>query len=281
MSEAMSHLALALAQHPHVVAKLRAAEAKGDGTYLGHVISEALRVWPLFGIAHRITSEDIEVPTKDGSKGATLPKGSVLCFNYPAYHMSGYDNPEQFIPERWEVLRERNCNYMPFGPPNNRPCPGKRLALIWMRAVTRVLLRNVELYSCAEHTRSLPCGAPLLIVPKPDGRAPADGAERDDGAVDISQKVPLGGAAKSGAAKSGAVLERGMSVVAVAGFMAAMRGWLLVESVWRPVLQAINEVVMLKESKKLKLAQRYFLHDYKDADNSDPNKPCRSNQLYR
>ena len=199
MSEAMSHLALALAQHPHVVAKLRAAEAKGDGTYLGHVISEALRVWPLFGIAHRITSENIEVPTKDGSKGATLPKGSVLCFNYPAYHMSGYDNPEQFIPERWEVLRERNCNYMPFGPPNNRPCPGKRLALIWMRAVTWVLLRNVELYSCAEHTRSLPCGAPLLIVPKPGSRTP-DGAERDDVADDTSGKVlfaALGGAAKS------------------------------------------------------------------------------------
>ena len=78
-----------------------------------------------------------------------------------------------------------------------------------------------------------------------------------------------------------AVSKRGMLVVAVAGFMAAMWGWLLVESVWRPVLQGINEVVVLKESKKLKLAQRYFLHDYKDADNSDPNKPCRSNQLCR
>ena len=59
LSEGMAHVAMALAQHPEVARKLR--EDPEDELYLDHVIKEVLRVLPLFGIAHRITSEPIEV----------------------------------------------------------------------------------------------------------------------------------------------------------------------------------------------------------------------------
>jgi cytochrome P450 len=112
---------------------------------LTDVLRETLRVWPLFGIAHRITSDDIEIPTPAGAGTTTtktktktttiIPKGSVLCFNYPKYHSSGFDDASKFIPERWAHARERDSNYSPFGAARNRPCPGKRLSLVWCVAV--------------------------------------------------------------------------------------------------------------------------------------------------
>jgi len=54
MSEAMVHLLLTLAQHPQ--AQDRVASEGDDGEYLDRVIDESLRLYPLFSIAHRITS---------------------------------------------------------------------------------------------------------------------------------------------------------------------------------------------------------------------------------
>ena len=63
---------MVLAQHPE--AQTRAVR---DDRYLDQVIEETFRLYPLFGIAHRITTGEIAV-----SDGVTLPSGSVLCFNY-------------------------------------------------------------------------------------------------------------------------------------------------------------------------------------------------------
>jgi hypothetical protein len=67
MSEAMAHLLLAIAQNPDVQRRL-AAEPE-DHVYADQVIDESLRRYPLFGIAHRITTDEI-VPA--GRIGALL-----------------------------------------------------------------------------------------------------------------------------------------------------------------------------------------------------------------
>ena len=61
MSEAMAHLLLAIAAAPGLQQELRkAAQASPEDTeLLDRVIDETLRVYPLFGVAHRITSADI------------------------------------------------------------------------------------------------------------------------------------------------------------------------------------------------------------------------------
>ena len=79
MSEAMAHLLLALAQHPQVAQRI------DDDGYFAHVLDETFRLYPLFGIAHRITTADIEL-----DEHTRFPAGSVLCFDYPAYHATGY-----------------------------------------------------------------------------------------------------------------------------------------------------------------------------------------------
>jgi hypothetical protein len=158
-SEAMAHLLMALAQHPDVQARLSAAPR--DDAYLDRVIDETLRLYPLFGIAHRITSADIAV-----DEHATIPKGSVICFSYPEYHRAGYEDPERFDPDRWERLCPRDANHIPFGVAGNRPCPARGLAPVTMRAAARAVLARCTLRTSASHTRSMPNRGPCVLVPR-------------------------------------------------------------------------------------------------------------------
>jgi hypothetical protein len=162
MSEAMAHLVMVLAQHRDVQTKL-AADLE-DERYFDRVIAETLRVYPLFGISHRITSADIAVDDL-----SAIRKGSVLCFNYPEYHRSGIEDPERFDPDRWKTLSMREANYIPFGVSGNRPCPAQTLAIITMRTAASQLLRRFDFFSSASHTRSMPNRGPCLVLPR--GRA--------------------------------------------------------------------------------------------------------------
>ena len=157
MSEAMVHLLMAIAQHPEIQTKL--ASNLEEDRYLDHVINETLRVYPLFGISHRITSADISV-----SDAAILPKGSVLCFNHSDFHRASFSDPERFDPDRWEKLSIHQENYIPFGVAANRPCPASGLAPVTMRAATREVLKRFTLFSSSSHIRSIPNRGPCLLV---------------------------------------------------------------------------------------------------------------------
>lgn len=156
-SEAMAHLFMALAQHEEIQQKL--ASNLEDQQYLDRVITETLRLYPLFGISHRITSADIVVDEK-----TSLPTGSVLCFNHPEYHKSNFEDPERFDPDRWLHLSPHEANYIPFGVAANRPCPAQGLASITMRAAAREMLKRFSFHSSAFHTRSIPNRGPCLLV---------------------------------------------------------------------------------------------------------------------
>ena len=138
-----------------------------DRTYLDMTLKEVLRLYPLFGIAHRISNAPIEVASLGGGGGGkvdtggggsgggsaggkgssagktTLPKGTVLCFNYLNYQMIGHRNAAAFYPERWARgnKKERSANYAPFGVMRNRPCPGQRVAQILMLEMTDAIMR--------------------------------------------------------------------------------------------------------------------------------------------
>jgi cytochrome P450 len=165
MSEAMAHLLLALAHNPEVQA--RVVGALEDDRYLDRVIAESLRAYPLFGIAHRITSAEIEVDPE-----TTIAKGSVLCFNYLDYQNEGVLEPERFDPDRWEKLSARETNYIPFGVSANRPCPAQAMALVTMRTLARETLRRFGLHSTAAHTRSIPNRGPCVLVPRGGAHGP-------------------------------------------------------------------------------------------------------------
>ena len=157
LSEAMAHLLLVLAQHPDVQERLAADPA--DDRYFGHVLDETMRLYPLFGIAHRITTDRIAL-----DEDTVLPTGSVLCFSYPDYHTTGYGDPGAFDPSRWERLSAKNAHHIPFGIAANRPCPAWRISPLAMRAACREVLRRFRLDSTVSHTRSIPHRAPCLLM---------------------------------------------------------------------------------------------------------------------
>ncbi|MEV5888837.1 cytochrome P450 [Nonomuraea fuscirosea] len=167
LSEAMAHLLLVLAQHPEAQERARA----GDDAHLDRVINETLRLYPLFGIAHRVTTGDIELDER-----TTIPAGSVLCFDYPAFHRAGFAEPDRFDPGRFDPDRSdrpvKELNHIPFGIAANRPCPAWRLAPIAMRVVAREVLDRYVLASSVSHTRSLPSRGPCLLTPLGARRRP-------------------------------------------------------------------------------------------------------------
>ncbi|MFG6197411.1 cytochrome P450 [Nonomuraea sp. JJY05] len=155
LSEAMAHLLMVLAQQPGVQERART----GDDRYLDQVISETLRLYPLFGIAHRITTGEIPLGER-----TVIPAGSVLCFNYPEFHRAGFADPDRFDPGRFD-RPAKELNHIPFGVAANRPCPAWRLAPIAMRVAAREILHRYALHSSAAHTRSLPNRGPCLLTP--------------------------------------------------------------------------------------------------------------------
>ncbi|GAB7045315.1 cytochrome P450 [Catenuloplanes indicus] len=161
MSEAAAHVLLAIAQYP-------GRSAAPDDDELDRIIDETLRVHPLFGVAHRITSAPIEV-TPD----VTLPAGSVLLFNYLAYQRTGPAADPVFDPDRWRTLRRRDAHFIPFGVVANRACPARGSAPVMLRAAVREVLRRYALASSVSHTRSLPSRGPCFLTPagaRPPGR---------------------------------------------------------------------------------------------------------------
>ncbi|MEV0174210.1 cytochrome P450 [Streptomyces sp. NPDC050803] len=158
MSEAMAHLLLALATHRDVQDRLRAGTT--DPGYLDRVIDETLRHFPLFGVAHRITTGEIPRTGRPA-----IPAGSVLLFNYPEYQRSDGTAAEEFDPDRWLAKDTRPAAYIPFGVTANRPCPARGFAVLTMRVAAEEVLRRFRLESSAEHTRSLPSRGPCLLVP--------------------------------------------------------------------------------------------------------------------
>ncbi len=211
MSEAMVHLFLAIAQHHEVQARLVAHPE--DERYLDHVIAETLRLYPLFGIAHRITADEITLDER-----GRIPRGSVVCFNYPRFHQLGFENPERFDPDRWMHMAPGEANYIPFGVTANRPCPAQGLATITMRAVARELLRRFDLYSSASHTRSIPNRGPCLLVAR---ETPCSTARR-----------------------------RALLV-----WMRVRDCW---EDVWRSLVQLVLGTYMVWDARRLRLCERYF-----------------------
>ncbi|MDG9725510.1 MULTISPECIES: cytochrome P450 [unclassified Streptomyces] len=159
LSEASAHVLLALARHPRVQARLSADP--DDERYLSHVIDETLRLYPLFGIAHRITTG--EIPLDDTT---VLPAGSVVCFSYPDYQATGHERSDAFDPDRWSDPAAGRDRYIPFGVAANRPCPAWRVSPIVLRVAVREVLHRFRLDSTASHTRSNPHRAPCLLIPR-------------------------------------------------------------------------------------------------------------------
>ena len=117
--------------------------------YTKWCIEETMRLYPPAWITDRVTVEDDEVD------GISIPKGTVIAaFIYGTHHSEAlWDNPEQFIPERFskENKKERpSYAYLPFGG-GPRLCIGNNFAMMEMQLVVIRLLQRYRFELVKEH----------------------------------------------------------------------------------------------------------------------------------
>ena len=117
--------------------------------YLGMVVRESMRILPSVWSFMRSPVRDVEIG------GYTLEKGSNIFIVtwIPHRDPRWYDDPEVFVPERWEGKLEKEIPrgaYLPFshGP---RVCIGKAFALMEARLVLATMAQRIDATLADDH----------------------------------------------------------------------------------------------------------------------------------
>ncbi|WP_324671572.1 cytochrome P450 [Hymenobacter sp. GOD-10R] len=153
-ANALSWMWYLLAQHPQVVATMRASMAQVLGSraatfadlpnlgYSLQIVQETMRLYPPAWILDRVAQED------DSYNGISLPKGTLISAYLLGVHHapSLWEDAEVFRPERFApelVKNQPPYAYVPFGG-GPRLCIGNQFALTEMQLVLLEMLRRFE-----------------------------------------------------------------------------------------------------------------------------------------
>ncbi|KAL4019009.1 hypothetical protein IC575_022644 [Cucumis melo] len=102
--------------------------------YLQAIIKEALRMQSSFLIPRKAESEVI-------ISGFTIPKGTQILVNLWASCRDPnlWENPDEFIPERFLESKGKNFEFIPFGN-GKRTCPGQGMAMRMLHLIVGSLI---------------------------------------------------------------------------------------------------------------------------------------------
>lgn len=135
-ANALSWMIYLLGKHPEYANQIRAAEPGKKEIMIRNVIQESIRLYPPAWVVDRISLEDDQVLNYH------LPKGTVWILyirgmhRHPAY----WDQPDQFIPDRWNDQHLNKEAYMPFGA-GPRLCIGEHFAQMEMELILSEIVR--------------------------------------------------------------------------------------------------------------------------------------------
>jgi len=153
-ANALSWMWYLLAQHPQVVAQLRADMDRVLGSrtatfadlpnlgYALQIIQETMRLYPPAWIIDRVAQED------DTYNDLRLPKGTLISIYLLGIHHAAslWEDAEAFRPERFapeQIKQQPPYAYIPFGG-GPRLCIGNQFALTEMQLVLLEMLRRFE-----------------------------------------------------------------------------------------------------------------------------------------
>jgi cytochrome P450 len=129
-----------LVHHPDLLARLRDELVADHDRYLDAVVKETLRLRPVLPIVARKLTEPFPLD------GRVYPPGTVLmpCVYLLHRNPAVYEQPDEFLPERFVARQPATYAWIPFGG-GVRRCLGASFALTEMRVVLATVLRSVEL----------------------------------------------------------------------------------------------------------------------------------------
>jgi cytochrome P450 len=173
-STALSWILYLLCRHPDSLEKIRDEISReiGDSAlqfsdipkfvYTTQVIDESLRLYPPFWMVDRVAVED------DHLNGLDIPKRTtVIVLIYGVHHSSEYwENPEEFIPERFSVENRKNhapYTHLPFGA-GPKGCIGGNYAMMQMILILVSLLKRYN-FELAED-KNIDIQSMLILRPK-------------------------------------------------------------------------------------------------------------------
>lgn len=160
-ANSMSFLLLELAKHPKEQQRLHnellklAPEDRNGCDHLKNCVREAMRLWPVTAVGPiRIVGRDYIVPatpvndanSSNEHRDFFIPKGSLVFMpSIGIYHNELYfDDPESFIPSRWEDPSEYTKKvFSPFSL-GKRSCLGQSLANSEMQSILSRMLVQYE-----------------------------------------------------------------------------------------------------------------------------------------
>ena len=121
-------------------------ESVKDFKMLDAIIKETMRLFPAVPVNMRYCSETTEI-----KEGLTIDAGTTIVWSSLKFHMSPdlYDEPEKFIPSRWEGAESNTLQdeaWFGFGQ-GPRACPGTRLAYYFMKIY---IIRLIAAYRIVE-----------------------------------------------------------------------------------------------------------------------------------
>jgi cytochrome P450 len=122
----------------------------GDGAYLDAVIKETLRMRPPVPVVVRRLLEPMALG------GHELPAGTVVAPCVPLIHNDerNYDQPDQFLPERFLGRKTPTYTWIPFGG-GTRRCLAASYAEMEMKRVLRAVLASVDLEPVGERVEGM------------------------------------------------------------------------------------------------------------------------------
>lgn len=174
-----------LAQHPEVMKSLHAElqTVLGGDTprpehldqlpVLDRVLKESMRVLPASSYSQRMAVQPVEL-----GPFRLAPGAMVIFSQFMTHHLPGlYEQPERFLPDRWQSISPSPYAYLPFGA-GPRMCIGAALGMMQLKITLPAILNrfkltvapNAEITGRVQSTMLFPIGRVPVQVSAQDGR---------------------------------------------------------------------------------------------------------------
>ena len=139
-ANALSWMIYLLGKNPDELHKIQVADQSAQNHMIQNVVQEALRLYPPAWVSDRISLQDDQV------ENLFLPKDTmwILYIRGMHRHPDYWEEPDRFVPDRWNDPNLNKEAYMPFGS-GPRMCIGEHFAWMEMHLILTEIIRHWDI----------------------------------------------------------------------------------------------------------------------------------------